>query len=106
MEKIFVEGMSVFAPRVGAPDFVKANISIKPTALINFMKEHKEYISDKGYFSVDLMKSKTGGLYLSLNTYKPNTEVRSKEPEAGKVYRSSLEEVVDYPISPEDLPAF
>lgn len=76
-ETIFVDGMSFFQPGVKAPDFVKGNISIQPQKLIQFFKDHKDKLSDKGYFSIDLKESKAGTWYFSLNTYKPgnSTEV-------------------------------
>lgn len=67
---MFVDGMSWFTPREGAPDFVKGKISIEPNKLIAFLKANKEFLSDKGYFGVNVKKSKAGKIYLALDTYK------------------------------------
>ena len=66
----FVDGMSWFAPHEKAPDFVKGKISIEPNKLMAFLKANKEFLNDKGYFGVDVKKSKAGKIYLSLDTWK------------------------------------
>lgn len=72
---LFVDGMSFFKPNEGAPDFIRGTISVDPNKLIAFFKENKQYMSEKGYFKIDVKKSKKGSLYLALNTYKKPEEV-------------------------------
>lgn len=69
-QKLFVDGLSFFKPREGAPEFVKGNISIEPNRLVAFLKANKEHINTAGYFSIDLKKSREGKLYCELNTWK------------------------------------
>jgi len=65
----FVNGLNVKAPRDGAPEFVKAAISIKVADLSvwlhNKMKEGAEWVN------VDVKESKGGKWYAAVNTYKP-----------------------------------
>jgi hypothetical protein len=39
-DKIFTDGMIVKPPRDGAPDFVKASISIKTEEFVRFLEDH------------------------------------------------------------------
>lgn len=72
-EKIYPKGFNIFPPREGAPAFVKGKISIEPHAFVAFLKEHGQYLNDKGYFSFDLLQGDKG-LYCRLDTYKkPNS---------------------------------
>jgi len=80
-DKIFPEGIRVFSPRQGAPDFVKGSIVITPNDLIEWLKANKNLLNDykdKKQLSLDLLSSKDGKLFLSVNTYKP-TEGKKEE---------------------------
>ena len=73
-DKIFPEGIRVFSPRNGAPDFVKGSIVITPNQLITWLKANKDVLTDyKGekQLNLDLLSSKEGKLFVSVNTYKP-----------------------------------
>jgi len=73
-DKIFPEGVRVFGPRQGAPDFVKGSIVISPNLLIEWLKKNKELLTDyKGekQLTLDLLTSKDGKPYLAVNNYKP-----------------------------------
>lgn len=70
-EKIFIEGAMFNKPREGAPDFIKGSLLIRPEEFIPFMQKHKEYLSPKGWYTIDLKQSQGGSLYLELNTWKP-----------------------------------
>jgi len=79
-DKIFPEGIRVFSPRNGAPDFVKGSIVITPNDLIEWLKANKNLLTDykdKKQLSLDLLSNKDGKLFLSVNTYKPSDK---KEP--------------------------
>ncbi len=79
-DKIFPEGIRVFSPRNGAPDFVKGSIVISPNQLIEWLKKNKELLTDyKGekQLTLDLLNSKEGKPYLALNNFKPEAK---KEP--------------------------
>jgi hypothetical protein len=70
-DKIFVDGMIFKKPRENAPEFVKGNISIKSDVFIEFLRKHTK---GDGWVNVDLLKSREGKLYLSLNTFEPNKD--------------------------------
>jgi hypothetical protein len=79
-DKIFPEGIRVFSPRQGAPDFVKGSIVISPNILIEWLKKNKELLTDyKGekQLTLDLLNSKDGKPYLAVNNFKPSDK---KEP--------------------------
>ena len=61
--------MNVFPPHEKSPDFVKGKVSVHPQEFIAFLKEHAEYVNEKGYFSFNLLDG-SKGLYLVLDTYK------------------------------------
>lgn len=72
----FVDGLIVKAPRDGAPDFVKASISIKRAELIGWLN------SQSGdWVNLDVKESQGGKWYAAVNTYKPKEEAPArKEP--------------------------
>lgn len=54
-------------PREGAPEFIKARISVKVEDAIETLKKYK---NDAGYVNLELLKKKDGtGHYLQVNTY-------------------------------------
>tara|TARA_R100001244_G_C5083994_1_gene114674 strand:+ start:264 stop:500 length:237 start_codon:yes stop_codon:yes gene_type:complete len=68
-ENRFPKGIFFKAPREGAPDFVKGNLSIKREEAIEWLKEEQgEWVN------LDLKSSKEGKLYLAVNDWKPNNE--------------------------------
>lgn len=78
-ETIFADGIFFDKPREGAPDFVKGRVSIKVEEAVKFLETHK---SEKGYVSLDLLKSKEGGkLYFKLNTYKKEEKSEGGTPD-------------------------
>ena len=79
-DKIFPEGIRVFSPRNGAPDFVKGSIVISPNKLIEWLKTKKDLLTEyKGekQITFDLLMSKEGKPYLAVNDFKPEAK---KEP--------------------------
>lgn len=77
----FVNGLNVKAPREGAPDFVKASISIKTADLMAWLQAKYEHGDD--WVNLDVKESKGGKWYAAVNTYKPKEGAQSK-PAAGK----------------------
>ncbi len=55
-------------PREGAPDFVKGKLSIKVSEAMELIKKHE---NNAGYVNLDLLKSKAGKLYMTVNTFQP-----------------------------------
>lgn len=73
-EKIYPEGIKTFAPRDGAPDFVKGAMVITPNDLVAWLHNNKELMSDyndKKQLRLDILEGDKG-LYLTVNTWKPN----------------------------------
>ena len=69
-EVIFVKGMMWKDPSEKAPAWIKGKILVKTTEFVEFIKDNQQYISEKGWLSIDIKESKkTGGLYMSLDTY-------------------------------------
>lgn len=62
----FVEGLIVKAPRDGAPDFVKASISIKREELIDWLSSRSG-----DWVNIDVKESRNGKWYAAVNTYRP-----------------------------------
>lgn len=75
-EKVFPEGVRAFAPRNGAPEFVKGSIIITPNDLVAWLKKNPDLLNEhegKKQISLDLLEGKKG-YYLSVNTFKSNSK--------------------------------
>lgn len=68
-ETEFVDGLIVKAPRDGAPDFVKASISIKREELAAWLAGR-----EGEWVNVDVKESKGGKWYAAVNNYKPKDD--------------------------------
>lgn len=81
-DKIFPEGVRIFDPRAGAPTYVKGSIVITPNQLVAWLKKNpellKEYKGEK-QISIDIMESREGKTYLSVNTRQGQTAAASTE---------------------------
>ena len=72
----FVAGMIVKPPRDGAPDYVKASISIKTDEFVTWLKEQ---LKDKPeWINIDIKAGKTGKWYAAKNTWKPEEKKAPK----------------------------
>jgi len=65
----FPKGLIVKAPRDGAPDFVKAAISIKVSELIEWLSQR-----EGDWVNLDVKEAKSGKWYSAVNTFKPKQE--------------------------------
>lgn len=72
-EPQFVDGMIIKKPRPGAPDFIKASISIKKEEFFPFLQKH-----EGNWLNLDIKESKGGKLYAQVNTWKP--EKKEEKP--------------------------
>ena len=99
-ETIFPDGMVVSMPRQGAPEFVKCRIDIKVSDLIPFLERHA---NERGWVNLDMLKSQKGGLYLKLNTWKPNGENRPQKAET-KDEIDTVRYDDEEQINPDDIP--
>lgn len=79
----FVEGLIVKAPHERAPDFVKAQISIKVEDLGKYLRE--KFKAGNEWLNIDVKVSKGGKWYAALSNYKPKDKQEAKpEKPAGK----------------------
>jgi hypothetical protein len=62
----FVDGLIVKPPRAGAPDFIKASLSMRREALITWLQSH-----DGEWVNVDVKESRGGKWYAAVDTWKP-----------------------------------
>jgi hypothetical protein len=83
-DMIFADGISVYKPREGRPDFIKGTISIDAVKLQQWLQTHPELRDDKGFVRLDIKESSKEGnpWYCSVDTYKPKQEAaKDGEPE-------------------------
>lgn len=95
-EKVFPAGLIYKAPSPRAPQWVKANISVKVDEFIGFLKQY----DNNGWVNIDVKESKGGKIYCELSTYK-----REEAKKDG--YERHPEDTVDEGaeiISTEDIP--
>lgn len=72
-EKVFADGIKVFAPHASAPDFVKGAVVITPNALFKWCKDNPELLSEYNgqvQLKLQILDGKNG-LYMAVDTYKP-----------------------------------
>lgn len=78
----FVDGMIVKAPHERAPDFVKAQISIKVEDMGKWLRE--KYKAGDEWINLDVKVAKSGKWYASVSTFKPKEkEAPKEEPKKG-----------------------
>ena len=65
----FVDGLIVKAPHAKAPDFVKAQISIKVEDLGKWLRE--KYKAGEEWVNLDVKVAKTGRWYAAVSNFKP-----------------------------------
>lgn len=86
----FADGLIVKAPRQGAPDYVKASISIKVADLGMWLRaKHK---AGEEWVNLDVKESKAGKWYAAVNTYKPKAEEK-KSPGPGKHFDDMADDI-------------
>lgn len=79
-EKIMADGMFFKDKHQNAPEWVIGKISIKIDEFSKFVKEHK---GTNEYLNFDILRSKGGKAYVTLDTWKPEKkqETQEQEPE-------------------------
>ena len=91
----FVNGLIVKAPKEGAPDFVKASISIKVADLGMWLREkHK---AGEEWVNADIKISAGGKWYAQVYKGKPKAQESAKAPARGN---TSHDDESDIPFSP------
>jgi len=90
---VFVDGLNIYTPSSNAPEWVKADMVINPTKLINCLQENDQYLKQRKHgleVRLQVKQSAQGKLYASVDTYEPKmkAEVTSKQSvveEAGEI---------------------
>ncbi len=98
----FVNGLIVKAPREGAPDFVKASISLKREELIAWLGS-----KEGDWINIDVKESKAGKWYASVDNWKADKEYFEKGKETLTGHLEGDTELPDHDaedINPEDIP--
>ncbi len=68
----FVDGLIVKAPNPKAPDYVKANISIKVEDLGKWLRG--KYKAGDEWVNIDVKEAKSGKWYAAVSTFKPKAK--------------------------------
>lgn len=68
----FVDGLIVKAPHANAPDYVKAQISIKVEDLGKWLRG--KYKAGDEWVNIDVKEAKSGKWYASVSTFKPKAK--------------------------------
>ena len=74
----FIDGFFAKAPRANAPDFVKANISIKREEMIRWLSA-----KDDEWVNIDVKEARSGKWYASVDNWKPNSAAGGNPQNAG-----------------------
>lgn len=88
-DNIFVDGMIAKKPHEKAPDFVKANLSVKLGDFIRFADPHKK----NGWVNIVIKEGRSGKYYAELDTYEP----KKPDPSTGEVAPEELPETLETP---------
>lgn len=104
MESKFADGVSVFAPREGAPDFILADLSIDIVKLRDWANKNQDLLvdgKDNKVLRLQIKRSKNGKLYADVNNFKPapKDEVRNNLRQ-----RDEVKQLSDKLGLEEDLP--
>lgn len=68
MEKQFLQGLRVYRPREGAPEFIKLNMVFDKAAFLMWLEAQE--VDEKGQIRADLKESREGKLYVERNNWK------------------------------------
>ena len=71
----FVNGLIVKSPSEKAPDFVKANMSIKVQDLMEWLGNRTDE-----WINIDVKEAKSGKWYAAVSTFKPKEGKEEKKP--------------------------
>jgi hypothetical protein len=88
----FVDGLIVKPPHERAPDFVKAQISIKVADLGMWLRaKHK---AGEEWVNIDVKAAKSGKWYAAVSTYKPKEkEAEKPSPGPGKHFDDMSDDI-------------
>jgi hypothetical protein len=84
-DQILPKGIRFFNKKASQPDFVIGALVITFNELVNFGKENPELLSEyngEKQLRLQVLKSKEGNLYASVDTFKPTTGAIPATPSA------------------------
>lgn len=90
--KVFIGGFSIKDADIEKMPWVKSKLGIKVKDFIEFANQHTD---ERGWLNILVNESKTGGLYMELDQFKPskdeqgNWKPKLEKPEALKVAEDS-----------------
>lgn len=86
-DKIYAKGLKFFKKRDTAPEWVLGTIVVTEAQVAEMFAEQKEHITDyqgQKQLRLQLLKSQDGGMYATIDTWKPNqTAAPSPTPASG-----------------------
>ena len=87
----FVNGLIVKAPRDGAPDFVKAAISIKVADLMSWLQGR-----DDEWVNIDVKEARSGKWYAAVNSYNPKAIKKAEPPKVEKTSIADMDSDIPF----------
>lgn len=96
-ETEFVNGLIAKAPREGAPEYVKAGLSIKREELIAWLQSR-----DGEWINVDVKEGQSGKWYAAVNNWKPQQGGGSGGGRGGAPSRERPQRATDAPAKAFD----
>lgn len=104
MEKQFVNGLRVYKPRQGTPEFFKHNLVVNKSELLEWLK-----VQPDEEIRIDIKESREGKTYAEVNTWKATATPPREESVEKTQAQKDFEEVgqIEYPteeINPADIP--
>lgn len=84
-EVVFPEGVIVKEPSSKAPDFILGNVGVNVERFAEWAEKHK---NAKGWVFLTIKKSKKGGYYAQLDTWKPPQEEEKKTDDVVEDYEN------------------
>ena len=90
-EKTFAEGIYFNDKHEKAPDFVIGSISIQYDKFIDWIA--KQESNEKGYIKLDIVRSKAGKPYITLNTYKAQQKENVEEYQPKKDILDDMDDI-------------
>lgn len=102
METKFADGVSVYTPRTGAPEFIIADLNIDIARLRDWANKNQNLLvegKNGKVLRMQVKRSKDGKLYASVDDFKPNkpTDAIRNHPTA-KAAVESLDLTEDLPF--------
>ncbi len=99
-DKVLPEGIRMFPKHQNAPEFVKGAMVITLNKLVEFCKSRPDLLTEyngEKQLKLQLLESKDGKPYLSVDTFKPGETPRASAPASGSGKKPSLVDEINGP---------